>query len=75
MDGADGRVGRSGLRQRGTDAPRPARRSPPHAPHPLRRADDHGDGAPQAADAGIGPYVVLIDTERFDNVEKVEIER
>jgi hypothetical protein len=25
--------------------------------------------------AGIGPYVVLIDLERFDNVEEVEIER
>jgi ABC-2 type transport system permease protein len=27
------------------------------------------------SDAGIDPYVVLIDLERFDNVEKVEIER
>lgn len=27
------------------------------------------------SDAGIDPYVVLIDTERFDNVEKVQIER
>ena len=26
------------------------------------------------SDAGIDPYLVLIDTERFDNVEKVEIE-
>ncbi|HEX2203174.1 MAG TPA: hypothetical protein VHG91_07740 [Longimicrobium sp.] len=28
----------------------------------------------QPSDAGIDPYVVLIDTERFDNVEEVEIE-
>ncbi len=27
------------------------------------------------ADAGIDPYLVLIDVERFDNVEEVEIER
>jgi hypothetical protein len=27
------------------------------------------------SDAGIDPWVVLIDLERFDNVEKVEIER
>lgn len=27
------------------------------------------------ADAGIDPYVVLIDLERFDNVERVEVER
>ncbi len=27
------------------------------------------------SDAGIDPYVLLIDTERFDNVEEVEIER
>lgn len=26
------------------------------------------------SDAGIDPYVVLIDLERFDNVEEVEIE-
>ena len=31
--------------------------------------------AKKPADAGIDPYVVLIDLERFDNVEKVEIER
>ena len=29
----------------------------------------------QPSDAGIGPYVVLIDLERFDNVEKVEVEQ
>jgi ABC-2 type transport system permease protein len=27
------------------------------------------------ADAGVDPYLLLIDLERFDNVEKVEIER
>jgi hypothetical protein len=27
------------------------------------------------SDAGIDPYVLLIDLERFDNVEKVEVER
>ena len=26
------------------------------------------------SDAGIDPYVLLIDLERFDNVEKVEVE-
>lgn len=30
--------------------------------------------AKKPSDAGIDPYVVLIDTERFDNVEKVEVE-
>ena len=29
----------------------------------------------QPSDAGIGPYLVLIDLERFDSVEEVEIER
>ena len=28
----------------------------------------------KASDAGIGPYLVLIDLERFDNVGEVEIE-
>lgn len=27
------------------------------------------------SDAGIDPYLLLIDLERFDNVEKVEVER
>lgn len=36
------------------------------APPPLGSADDHGDG--------VDPYLLMIDLERFDNVEKVKIE-